>query len=65
MYGRTGEKNPMYGRTGNKSPAWKGDKAGPPAMYLRARKLYKTGQMTEEEFQPFRDAVAEYHRQRM
>lgn len=63
MYGRTGENHPMYGRTRDKSPAWKGDEAGP-GVYFRALKLYKSGQITEEEFQPYRDAWAEYHRQR-
>lgn len=64
MYGRTGEKHPMFGNTREKAPSWKGDKAGPMGMYLRAKKLYKAGQITEEEFQPFRDAVKEYIRMR-
>lgn len=64
MYGRTGDKHPMYGRTGDKSPSWKGDKAGPQGMYVRAKKLYKSGQITREELQHFRDAWNEYRRPR-
>lgn len=63
MYGRVGENHPMYGRTREKHPTWKGDKAGQGGMYFRALKLYKSEQMTEEEFQPYRDAWAEYHRE--
>ena len=63
-YGRTGSKNPMYGKRSDLSPRWKGDNAGPMGMYKRAKKLYQSGQMTEEEFQPFRDAQTEYQRQR-
>lgn len=59
-----GEKHPMYGKTRDKHNSWKGDKAGVPAQYVRAKKLYQSGQMTEEEFQSFRDAVNEYNKQR-
>lgn len=58
-YGRTGDKHPLYGKSGSLSATWKGDKAGPMTMYKRAKKLYQSGQMTEEEFQTFRDAVNE------
>lgn len=78
MYGRTGDKNPMYGkgyliegdknamygRTGDKSPKWKCDKAVGITKYMRAKKLYKSGKMTEEEFQPFRDIWNEYKKER-
>jgi hypothetical protein len=78
MYGRTGEKHPMYGKgyliagekhpmygcTGNKSPRWKGDDVSPGTKYRRAKKLYKAGKLTEEEFQPYRDAWAEEQRER-
>jgi hypothetical protein len=62
MYGRTGKNAPMYGIARNLSATWKGDKAGPGAMYHRAIKLYKAGEITEEEFRPFRDAWAERSR---
>lgn len=78
MYGRTGEnhpmygkgyltsgdKNPWYGMTREKAPAWKGDKAKPGALYKRAKKLYKSGLITEEEFQTSRDLWRTYQRQR-
>lgn len=63
MYGRTGEKNPMYGRGGILSPTWKGDKAGPWAMYRRSKELYKSGQITEEELKQFRVALNEHIKQ--
>lgn len=56
--------NPMYGMTEELSPSWKGDKVGQKGLYIRARKLYNSGKMTEEEFQPFRDLQAEYQRSR-
>ena len=67
-YGRTGDRHPLYGKgylqLGDKNPHWKGNKCCPMGMYHRALKLYKSGQIAEEEFQTFRDAQAEYHRQR-
>lgn len=63
-----GDRNPRYGKgylqEGDKNPSWKGDKVGPMGLYKRAKILYKSGQMTEEEFQPFRDTVTEYQRLR-
>ena len=64
MYGRTGEKNPMYGRTREKSPSWKGDSVAAAGAYRRAKELYKAGKISEDEFQPYRDALAEYMRLR-
>ena len=60
----TGKKNGMYGRdvSREKAPSWKGDKVGVQGAYVRAKKLYKSGQITEEEFQPYRDAWAEDQR---
>ena len=49
-------------RVGSNHPMWKGDDASPRAHYYRAKKLYKAGQMTEEEFQTYRDALQEYRR---
>lgn len=62
MYGKTGENNPMYGLTGNKCPNWKGDNVGPTGAYQRAKKLYKDGKITEEEFHHYREALREYRR---
>lgn len=68
MYGRTGDKCPMYGKgyliSGDKSPSWKGDNVGPAGAYQRAKNLYKAGEITEEEFQPYRDAWIEYKKSR-
>ena len=68
MYGKghlvAGEKNGMYGQSWDKSPTWKGDKARVPGLYVRAKKLFKAGEITEEEFQPYRDAWAEDQRLR-
>lgn len=69
-FGRTGSMNPMYGRTGEnhpahymtreKNPMWKGNDVGSPGAYIRAKNLYKAGKITEEEFQPYRDAWNAY-----
>lgn len=64
MYGRTGERSSMYGRTGDKSPTWKGENVGPSGAYKRAKKLYKEGVLTKEEFQHYRDAFHEYQKAR-
>lgn len=48
----------------NGNGKWKGDNAGPATMYRRALKLYKSGQISEEEFQPFRDKWQDYLRLR-
>lgn len=47
-------------RSWEEHPKWKGEKAGTVAMYKRALKLYRSGQILEEEFQSFRDKLAEY-----
>lgn len=61
-YGRTGDKHPMYGRREDRCPAWKGDKVGTEGLYKRQLKRYKAGEITEEEFQPYRDAwIKEQH----
>lgn len=60
MYGRTGDKAPMYGRCTDNSPNWKGNKCSESAKYMRALKLYKAGKITDEEFQPYRDAWAKH-----
>ena len=57
--------HPMKGRTREKSPTWKEDKVGPQGAYVRAKKLYKAGEMSEEEFQPYRDVWKEYVRSYM
>lgn len=54
----------MRGRTGDKNPSWKGDEAGIQAKYNRAKKLYKSGQLTKEEFELFRKANCEEQRKR-
>jgi hypothetical protein len=59
---KSGNKHPLYGRTFDKSPTWKGDEVGPTGLYSRARKLYKAGKITEEEFQKYRDMRQEYQR---
>lgn len=63
-----GEKAPMYGKgylmKGEKNPCWKGDDVEAAGAYRRALKLYKDGNITEEELQPYRDGWAEYRRQR-
>lgn len=46
--------------SGSKHPQWKGDNVGPSGLYYRARKLYKAGKLTEEEFQPYRKMIHEY-----
>lgn len=58
------ENTPMRGRTGENHPAWKGDNVGPAGSYKRAKKLYKDGKLTEDEFQHYRDDWAEYKCQR-
>lgn len=63
-YSREGDKHPLYGRTGENHQGWKGDKVTISGMYHRANKLYKSGEITEEEFQPYRDAWSEYIRER-
>ena len=65
-YELIGKNTPGYGKgyrvSGDKSGRWKGDKVGPTGMYWRAKKLYNSGQMTEEEFQPYREAWNKYQR---
>ena len=66
MYGRTGENAPMYGKgylqRGNKNHNWKGDNARPQAKYKRALRLYKSGLISEPEFQRSREAYRQYRR---
>ena len=64
MYRRTGNDNYMYGRTGDKCPNWKGDKAGPAKLYRRQLEMYKAGEITESELQPYRDAYNDHRKQR-
>lgn len=59
-----GDKNPRYGQTEDRCPAWKGDKAKPSAIYIRAVKRYKRGEISEEELKIFRDLKQEYIRER-
>lgn len=63
-----GEKNPRYGKgyqfEGDKNPNWKGDDVCIPHAYMRALKLYKDGKISEEEFQPYRDKLQDFRRQR-
>lgn len=68
MYVRSGENNGMHGKgyliSSERHPAWKGDDVGSKGAYLRARKLYNAGKLTEEEFQTYRYLYAEYQRER-
>jgi hypothetical protein len=61
---RFGKKNPRYGMREENCPAWKGIDAGPHAKYIRARKLYRNGEISESEFQQYKDIRAEYERMR-
>lgn len=56
--------HPMEGMSGEKSPRWKGQNVGPIGVYKRANNLYKSGKISEAEFQPYRDAWSEYCRSR-
>ena len=58
------ENNGMRGRTGDKNQNWKGGVAHVQVLYKMALKRYKAGEITEEEFQPYRDKWAEDRRQR-
>ena len=60
----SGVSHPMYGRKGEKNPMWKGDNATPSGLYKRALKLYKAGEISNEEFQPYRDARLKYKKSR-
>lgn len=65
MTGRTGEKNPMYSRSSDRSPRWKGSSVGPQGSYKRALRLFRSGQITEAELQPYRDKwVGDQHARR-
>lgn len=55
-------KNLSDANLGSKNPYWKGDDVRPSGAYARARKLYKAGKISEEEFQPYIDALREYRR---
>lgn len=47
-------------RLGSNNPMWKGDNVGIPGAYHRARKLYRAGKLTEEEFQPYKKMIQMY-----
>lgn len=64
MFGRRGEDCPMYGRTGALSPNWKGEDVGPIGLYKRALKRYKMGEISNEEFQKFRDLKSKHIKER-
>lgn len=49
---------------GEKNPRWLGDNAKPGAKYKRALKLYRANQISEEEFQVFRNDWVEYKNQK-
>ena len=57
---KSGNNNPLYGMTGENAQNWKGDDARPGAQYKRAQKLYKEGEISAEEFQPYRDEWIKY-----
>lgn len=59
---RSGENHPLYGKSPDKCPRWKGDNVVPSGAYKRAKKLYKAGKITEEEFQQYRNALMEFRR---
>lgn len=61
---RRGMDHPMHGRCGKLSPVWKYDDVCQHQVYQRALRLYKAGKISEEEFQPYRDAWAEVQRER-
>lgn len=66
MYGKgyliSGEKHPRYGVFGDKNPCWKADSEKPLTIYNRGYQMYKRGEITDEEFQKYRDIRAEYMR---
>lgn len=71
-----GDKSPLYGKKcstetrakmseahrGEKCYKWKGDDVGIQGKYIRAKKLFKKGLISEEEFQTYRDRLSEYRR---
>lgn len=63
-YLRAGDKNWMYGRTKDKCPNWKGENVGPFALYKRALKSYRSGEISEEELQKFRDLKSKHIKER-
>ena len=64
-YSNEGINNPMYGRSEEKNPYWKGDNVLPFTLYRRASKRYKRGEISEEEFQKFRDLAAKDIKERI
>lgn len=50
-------------KRGSDSNLWKGDDVGPQAAYLRAKKLYKDGKLTEEDLNYYHDGYREYKRE--
>lgn len=61
-YLRSGEKHPRYGVFGDKNPCWKADSEKPLTIYNRGYQMYNRGEITEEEFQKYRDIRSEYMR---
>ena len=50
------------GRKGNLSTSWKGNDVKAGTRYRRALKLYKAGDISEEEMQVYREALNEFRR---
>lgn len=57
-----GPAHPHFGKFREASKSWKGDNVSVQARYVRAKKQFRLGQITEEEFQPVRNEWAEYQR---
>lgn len=56
-----GEKSSRYGVFGDKNPCWKGDSVSPLCIYNRGYRMYKRGEISDEEFQKYRDIRNEYY----
>lgn len=64
MYGRRGRNSPMYGRIGSNSVAWKGDLVKPNALFIRAKKAYKNGEIDYATYNSIKAMYNEYNRER-